>query len=555
MERKLAAGKFFLAAVLMFALAFLVFGDTLGHGFFDRDKNLILENPSIKTLSVKSATGLFRGKDYLDFLPLRMLSYAIDYSWTGKNPRGYHLTNLILHSANGVIIYLIAVLLLSAVVPRGAWRARRRIAAAVCAALFVAHPVHVEPVAWIACRKEVLSSFFYLFGFYFFMRHRVKGEPVGFRSGYIISLVSFIAAMLSCPSAVNFIFAVALFDIVFPDTARKTVRRHRIQEYLVYLAAFGIVFTIYILFAIKLKMITGLYGGSVGAHIATVLGIAKFNIGKLLFPAGLSLVYDIRPGGFSGAAVSAAVVAAAILLFVLFLKRRPLMSFGIGWIFVALLPYMNIFPFNTAAADRFEYVAVFGIALLATGIGLWMAERGKAGKAMAGVLMFLLLGAYCRVSYGYASCWASETVLWERAVKIAPGTVRSRVGLGLAYLKTGKTNEAHREIIQALRIGPEDPDAYAGATRLFIDEKRYSDALLSAKKGLKFDSDRIELHYLTGLSYLGLGRYEQALKVFSAVRKVDPSYGDINFYMEKTTTELGKVVPYERFKEIIDGIK
>ena len=189
---KMQRMKRFIILLGFFLLAFAIFGKSLGNDFVDFDDGLLIfENPIIQEISVWSLKQAFTTYDPELYVPLTMISYQIDHLLWGMNPFGFHLTNLVLHTMNALLVTLFIRLLMR--------RLSYHLLPVLCGLLFLVHPLHTEAVAWASARKDVLSSFFFLLSVcsYLQWREREKKEERSGKLLYSFSIFAFALGLLA----------------------------------------------------------------------------------------------------------------------------------------------------------------------------------------------------------------------------------------------------------------------------------------------------------------------------------------------------------------------
>ncbi|MCR4317976.1 MAG: hypothetical protein NUW37_16655, partial [Planctomycetes bacterium] len=342
---------------------------------FDDDW-LILTNPHIRSLTPENIITIFnpfcdpkiRSDLGGEYLPIRDLSYAIDYALFGLNSSWFHFVNILIHSFSAVLVYLVGRMLL-----------RCNIFATVSALIFALHPSHVESVAWVTGRKDVLCVFFTLLSFYFYARSRFSLKGKRKRLRYALSIVLFVFAMMSKSYAVVLPAILLMFDVFFgmPTEGRKKVLK-RLYYPLPHIVIAGI-FTMIAIPIADRGLLRGWYGDPPSWWTtAGMMGKVFLEyIGLMFLPAKLEACvdypYDVSFGLFS---ILGWIVVlflggyCALYLFVriskeqAFYQRADVMVFGILWFLVSLVPVCQlIVPHGTVYAERFLYLSSVGFSL------------------------------------------------------------------------------------------------------------------------------------------------------------------------------------------------
>jgi protein O-mannosyl-transferase len=546
-----------IVSLILIAMVAFTYRDVLHHKFVYDDFELVVKNAGIRDLNFRGAATMMFNKRSLNYLPMRMLSYAVDYHFWKLNPAGYHITNIVLHAADCLLVFYLVLYLLTrvAVVPWG--MARAVAAAGVSAAFFAVHPIHVEAVTWVSGRKDVLYSFFFLVGSIAFIRYRVKGEPTRFRGGYIVSLLCLGAAMMSKGTAISYPFVLLLFDLLFPVIARRTSLSQRVQEHFFMFLGLAIFFALDMRLAAREGMISSPFGGGVASHIFTVVKIVPFYLGLIFLPIHLSAVYDVASShSIAEPAVILSVLAMAVLIgvFIYCRRREPLVSFSIGWFLLLLGPTLNIVPFGTFAADRYAYLALLGVCLVAGLVFDRVARIGRAANAAAWVVLICSLVACCQISHVRNADWKDQITFWSATKKTTPRSAKVRVGLGLAYIMYKQYDKALAELETAKKLDPEYVDDYIGLALYYLTVREPKKALGVLEEGLKYDPYNIELHYYVAMSYYDLGKYKSSATIFATVVRADPFYKKSRHYLYMSLKRLSKTMPYEQYQRFRDNM-
>ena len=221
--------------LIISTLSILAFWNTLDNGFVWDDQYIVVANKAIRELSLPNIWDFFTSKDVYNFAagdiyrPLSILSYAFEYRLYGLDSTGYHLTNLIIHTLNSILVYLTIGLI-----------SKDRLIAFVTSLLFVVHPIHTEAVAWVKERDELLTLLFFLLALYFYIRRSFNPQGSGqtlrpaSTSPYILALLFYILALLSEEMAITLPFILILHDACF-----SVNRMRRPKDWLAYLPFFG----------------------------------------------------------------------------------------------------------------------------------------------------------------------------------------------------------------------------------------------------------------------------------------------------------------------------
>ncbi|MDD5656102.1 MAG: tetratricopeptide repeat protein [Elusimicrobia bacterium] len=495
------------------AAAFL---PALRNGFVNwDDPRNFLANPNFRGLGWRNVRWMFTTFLGGPYQPLSWLTLGADYGLWGLDPRGYHLTSLLLHAANAVLFYLLCLRLLPAEKHDG-WAAP--ICAAFAALVFSAHPLRVESVAWVTERRDVVSGLFYISTLLCYLKsHADNKQPWG-----RVALASFILSLLGKGIGISLPAGLILCDVYILGRLPSDPRRWRASELRpvwrekipYFLAAFLIAIVGYF-GQRQLDAIRPLSSFGIGQRLAAALFGAAFYIRKTLIPTGLIPIIEI-PDRFDPLAGEFAASAAFVLVLTgafLALRRRWAEGMGV-WLFylITLAPVSGLAQFGQQlAADRYSYLSCLGWAALAGGGLLWCWRKGRslrqAGLGLAGAIV-LTLGA---LTWRQSGVWRDSETLWTHALAVDPGSVAAHVNLGNALVDGGKPREAIPHYQKALELRP---------------ASRYA-------------------HNNLGTALQRCGRLDEAMGHFRQAIALKPDYGEARYNLASTLQMAGRIAEAE----------
>ena len=458
------------------------------------DDVYVYANPALHPLSAEGVARLVSGFYYYAYIPVTMLSHAADVAMWGMNPRGHHLTNILLHTANAVWVFFLGVALLEArrgSRPRGAGGnrtagkgvgGRHEVLAAlgmgIAAVLFAVHPLRAESVSWISDRKDLLCAFFFLPGLLAYLRYASAGEPGRARSSYVLSFVLFLLACLSKLIAAMFPIVLLLLDRLWLDRRREGQSRARIvlekAPFLLVSLALIVLSSTVSPDAKRAYSVSHLTGPETWLFPFYSL---LFSLYKTVAPFQLSPIYP-RIG--LGWMATGFVVFLGLTGCLALLARRGTRGPLLAWAIYLVLLVPNVAGLSSGmqpVADRYSYLATIGLFLLLGGAITVLWERGRAWQppavaAGAAVLAVLLATS----TLAQAARWKSSISLWESVIQRAPAKrdyVDAYLNLGVAYSDARRPAEARRTLERAAAIDSSNADVlynlgvltYAGGDR------------------------------------------------------------------------------------------
>ena len=492
-------------SVALAVLTLLVYCRTFNYRFVNYDDPVyVFKNPYVQAgLTADGVRWAFTTFDCGNWHPLTWLSLQMDaVIYGGQNAGGFHVTNVLLHTANTLLLFLILGRMTGAV-----WRS------AVVAAQFALHPLHVESVAWVAERKDVLSTLFWMLtlaAYLFYVR-----QP-GIRR-YLLVMLALGLGLMAKPMLVTMPCVLLLLDYwplcrVGPVT-RGRLLLEKVPLFALVLASCVVTF----LAQVHGQAVAPLEAVPLGARLANaVLAYANY-LGKMLWPMHLAVHYPLAgPDVPVARALGAGLILVVITLLVLIPgRRRPYLTVGWLWFLGTLVPVIGLVQVGSQAlADRYTYVPLIGLFLLGTwGVAdlaaAWRVPRGYLVGATAAVLSACVVLTWVQVGY-----WESTLRLWEHAAAVTENNLLAEMNLGTCYHQEGKLTDARREFEKAVAINPNLAEAHANLGNVLADLGRREQAVAEYRKAIALDPDSAWPHFNLGVSLAALGRHEEALAEF-----------------------------------------
>jgi protein O-mannosyl-transferase len=479
-------------ALLAAALAVLAYSNAL-HGKFVFDDQLeIVENASIADLGnvkqVLTGHGLTR--------PVVNLTYAIDYAWNGGKEFGFHLTNLMLHVVNVLLLFLVVHRLVAEAGRLGGREIERRVlngTAFAAAALLAVHPLMTEAVSYISGRAEVLATTFFLTSFYCFRRGFIDG-PAWSAAG----AVSLVLGAASKETVAVFPFVLVVSDLLVPPTPGVRRRVVRVHAPLIALIVAGgvarIGYHLFVEYRGAASVIT-LQGVALQAHI-----VSRY-LGLLVWPSGQTVVQPVPPTVSldDPRFLLAAIVIGGLSAGAFSLRRAvPLVTLGVAWFFLALLPSSALTlltPFGQSMSEHRTYLPSIGLfmagaALVVRLTGFDRSPRPARDRLVGGMLA-AVLAVLVALTMARNRVWADPLLVWQEAVDRAPQTMFGHLKLGETYRAMGDCAAAREAFQRAIDLDPGRSAGYLGLAGCQLQARRIDDArrtLLAALEHAPGDS-------------------------------------------------------------------
>jgi len=504
------------AAVFIIVSCLVVYMPAMKGGFIWDDDTYITQNSLIA-----APDGLYRiwfsKEQPSQYFPLVYTIFRLEHKLWGFNPLGYHITNIILHIINSLLLWRLLRLL---DVP-GAWLA---------AAIFALHPVQVESAAWITERKNVLMTFFFLLSLLAWMRFMEK-PAVYF---YFVSLVFYILALFSKTTACT--LPAALVLILWMKNILIDKRRwQQITPYVVLGLVMGI-FVVwrehYILGTSRLRLELN--------PVERLLLAARalwFYIGKLLWPTKLTFSYPKWDISWMQPVQYLWLIAWAIVGWCMWHWRERLGRGVIAGIvfFVAtlspMLGFISLYTFRyTYVADHYQYVASIGLIAIIVALGC----RAAAKIRLLPIAAVIILAGYGILAWRQCHIYKNAETLWQDTLAKNPNCWIAHNNLGLMLQSAGKYEEAQNHYQQSLQTQPDNAEAHNNMGSILGIQDKLDEAVIHLRKSLELQPDFPTAHSNLGLALAKKKEYEEAIWHFREALRLNPNDADSKYNLSVT---------------------
>ncbi len=536
---------FFLAAII-----WVVFGQTLGHEFVNYDDDFyVYDNPAVtRGLNLKGVEWAFTHRVCANWHPLTMLTHMLDCQLYGLNAGGHHLTNVLLHTASVILLFLVLRRMTGFL-----WRS------AFVAAVFAIHPLRVESVAWVAERKDVLSGLFFMLTLWAYTRYgqgrssvERRGSSAGTSSlaldprpstlSYYLVLVFFALGLLCKPMLVTVPFVLLLLD--YWPLGRVTsgewqVTRFRIpvpqlstlnQLLLEKLPLFGLaVVSCVVTIVAQHEAIQSFERFSLPVRLGNAVISYVAYLGQMFWPTGLAVLYPFtaRDIGFLAVVLSLVLLAGISAGVFILCRRRPYFLTGWLWYLIMLVPVIGIVQVGAQArADRYTYLPQIGLYVWLT----WAAAEGCAGRRYrrvvlgglaTGILAALMFCARAQTPY-----WRNSETLWTQTLACTSDNAIGHNNFGNALLKAGHEDEAIAHFQTALEINPDFAEAHNNLGNFLFQKGNVDEAIVRYQRALEINPDYAVAHYNLGNALIKKGSLDEAIAHLQKALQINPDYAE-----------------------------
>jgi tetratricopeptide (TPR) repeat protein len=564
MNKVLSTYRTYFICLALVSATFAVFHQLLDCKFVDYDDALyVFGNPAVKAgLTAESIKWAFTATDTVNWHPLTWLSHMLDCQLFGLNPKWHHLVNLLFHTANALLLFWVLKNMTGT-----PWQS------AFVAAAFALHPLHVESVAWVSERKDVLSTLFWLLTMAAYVRY-VRHSGIKW---YAVTLLLFVLGLMAKPMLVTLPFVLLLLDY-WPLGCIQN------KEDIMNLALEKLPFFILSVFSSIVTFLVQRIAGAVldiealPLHIRAANAVVSYGkyICKMIWPSRLAVFYPYHRNEIPvWQVVTAALllVMVSILVIRLALKHRYL-PVGWFWYLGSLVPVIGLVQVGSQSlADRYTYVPFTGLFIIAA----WGTPELLAGrrykKVVIGVLAGAVLFAFSVTSFFQVGCWHNSITLFEHtlavtrnnntilnnlantlasqgkyeqaivyfeeAIQVSPNDYKAHNNLGNALSSLGRYDEAVSYYLEAIRLNPHHAKAYGNLGIALASQDKLDEATGYYRKALEIEPDSAEANYNLGMVLASKGKFDEAINYYHRGLEIEPGDAKMHYSLAKAYQSQG----------------
>lgn len=515
----------YLALACILLVTCVAFYPSVHGGFVWDDDGYILKNHFVKHMSLKNLKQAFTSFIFGNYHPFVIISYTWEYFFFGLNPLPYHVTNILLHLINCILVFVF-LLSLTRSIP----------VAFITGLLFGIHPLHVESVAWISGRKDLLYTLFFIGGLLSYLSY-LKEHKNKF---FLYSLILFIMSLLSKVMAISFPFVLLLIDYCMARKLTLSTLKEKIPFFIL-----SIIFGMIAIFSqqpaaqssILHSTLLGFFVASHGLIFYLVKTVVPINL-VALYPYPLNATFFL-PVQYLLAPVGVFLLAVPVYYSIRYTKKILL---GALFFLITVFPAIQFIPVGHAtAADRYTYVPLIGIFLILSNLFIWLWDTKIRKTTLPRVSSFafasLVTALLVLLTFNQCKVWNNNISLWENAINKSSQNYTAYNNLGTFYYYENDYKKALSSFLRAIEINPEYANAYNGVCTIYSSKKENEKALPFCKKALEINP-RSETAHLNLADLYRSSDIQLAMEMYHQVLLLNPDSDAAHYRLCSTMLSL-----------------
>lgn len=479
------------------------------------DQYYVLNNPDIKSISFNSLKTLFTNFYVGNYQPLAMLTYAIEFKLAGLSPFMFHFTNFILHLLNTLLVFIFIKKL-----------SGKNLTAVIAAILFGIHPMHVESVAWVSERKDVLYAFFYIAALITYLKFKESND----KKFYFITLLLFVLSCISKAMAVWLPIVLMLIDYLQDKKISFKPMLNKIPFF-----AISMFFGLLAIHVQKIQGastfidgVNGIYSFSDKIFIASYS--LFFYIYKMFLPIGLAVIHPY-PDKITGSLpmiyyVSLFVNLVVIILVFISYKKTKKVIFGYLFFFANIFQVLQILSIGSAiAADRYFYISSIGLFyFIGEGFNeVYTNPKYKNYKQVLIIVSGTIILVFTVMTFNRVNIWKNSATLWTDMIKTYPDNELPYFNRGGYYYEKNQKELALQDFSLAIDKYPYYQGALSARLTLLLDKKDADNAIKDLSTLIKLNPEKTEYYIKRGVLYRDKQQNKLAIEDFESAVKIDPN--------------------------------
>jgi tetratricopeptide (TPR) repeat protein len=504
-------------ALALAALVAGVFAQALRNQFLNYDDDVYVTGSAQvrRGLTAEGLRWALTSLDAANWFPLTRVSHMADMTLFGLDPRGHHLTSVALHAANTALLFLVLRAFTGAL-----W------APALAAALFGVHPLHVEPVAWLSERKELVAFFFGVLTLGAYRAYAAR--PGAWRMAGVAAL--FAAALAGKAVVVTLPFVLLLLDLWPLGRVRRAAAARSLGRLALEKAPLFALAAVGCLLALRAQQRVGATVMRVAPLLAraanAAVSYARY-LGKTLWPAELSFFYPYPEGSWPAWAVGGSLALLAAVSWAAWRERARRPWLGVGWLWYlgTFVPMIGLVQVGwQAMADRYTYLPLVGVFVAAACAAAELGARGRARAAAVAATGVLVLAALAVRSSAQVAVWRDSRSVYAHAAALDPDNWLARQNLGTVLCDAGEFDAALPHLLAAVRLRPQHANAWYNLGGAYYGRREYAAAIAAYERSVALDPHVPDAWGNLGASYLSAGQLEKSLAASEKALGVNPRH-------------------------------
>ncbi len=518
-----------LSVIFILVMTFFVYFPTIKNDFVNWDDDVhLLNNLSVRSLDMENIKEIFSKPINKIYVPLSILSYALEYRWFGYNPKVYHFDNLLLHLLITVLIFRLSLRL-----------GLSTVGAFVATIIFAIHPIHVESVGWVTERKDVLYTLFYLLALWMYLRYLSVEHALKKERYFDLFMVTFLGllSMLAKPMALSLPLILFLMDWF---NRRKIQPRIFLEKIPLCLLIAGIGWITYLPHA-------RVPGNNVIEGCLIWVWTFVFYIRQFVFPIVLVPIYQLpEPISFANVEYSLSMVIVVALTWaaIRFRKHRWWM-WALGYYFFSIF-FLLRYDYSkdtNIVADRFMYLSCLGFCHL---LGYWsdriffsVQEKLKILKKIFALVLILIITTLAVKTFKQCQVWKNSISLWQHQLKFYPDQHIALNNLATAFRDLDVYIQAEKRYLIMMQMKSEGQNI---STLVGIDQtiKMIDQLIAMFQKAIQLEPTYVDAQYNLAKLYQDLGLIEEAVAAYNKTLALDPNYKDTHVNMGQMYQDFGQ---------------
>ena len=526
------------------------------HEFINYDDPLYITKNYLtqSDISLKSMAGVFKDLHTGNWHPVTMLSHMLDWQLFGANAGGHHWTNVIIHVFNTTLLFLLFRMMTGAI-----WRS------AFVAALFAIHPINVESVAWIAERKNVLSTFFWfltMIGYVWYVR-----SP-GWKRYWTV-LIFFVLGLMSKSMLVTLPFVLLLMDYwplkrtsIHQQEEQSipsiSVKREKLSALIVEKAPMFIIAMVFMGLTLYAQQTVNAFASlesvSFSNRITNAVISYVWYIKKLFWPTDLAVFYPHRMILTWQASLAAILLIAVTFLVCKHFRKYPYLVVGWFWYLGTLVPVIGLVQVGLQSmADRYAYVPLIGLFVIMAWLIPQALLRLRYSRIYAFSIFIIFIIIFTVSTYIQIGMWKNTTTLFEEALKMNPENYMAYNILGSEEAGIGNHEKALQYYQMSIKLNPKYARVYSNAGNEYLKLGQYREAYKYYQKAIAINDRLADAYYNLGVLNLVTNRPDEALVHFHKALTIMPDFIDARFNMGVALFRMGKISDaIEHFEKTVE---